>query len=109
MWLRRQTTKFNGVSYIVQRAAEAVYWPEGAKEVRALSDEYLQNPVIIREALTSLGYRIWIGANAPYVWVECKQDSWESFDRLPQKTAIAGTPGVGFGRCSSGFVRLGSP
>lgn len=108
MWLRRQTTKFNGVSYPVQRAAEAAFSPEGIKECRKHLDIYQENAKIITETLTELG--IWHvgGKNSPYIWMQCPNEmkSWEFFDDLLRKTQVAGTPGSGFGKNGEGFFRL---
>ncbi len=108
MWLRRQTTKFNGVSYVVQRGAEAVFTPEGQTQVRANIDIYRRNAAIITEALTRLG--IWHigGVNSPYIWLKCPGglSSWDYFDRLLTGAGIVGTPGAGFGNNGEGFFRL---
>lgn len=108
MWLRRQTTKFNGVSYPVQRAAEAAFSPEGLRECRKHLDVYQENAGIIMDTLTSLG--IWHvgGKNSPYVWMQCPDGmkSWEFFDDLLDKAHVVGTPGSGFGKNGEGFFRL---
>jgi len=108
MWLRRQTTKFNGVSYPVQRAAEAAFSPEGLRECRKHLDVYQENAGIITDTLTSLG--IWHvgGKNSPYVWMQCPDGmkSWEFFDDLLDKAHVVGTPGSGFGKNGEGFFRL---
>ena len=108
MWLRRQTTKFNGVSYPVQRAAEAAFSPEGLRECRTHLDVYQENARIITETLTELG--IWHvgGKNSPYVWMQCPKGmkSWEFFDDLLDKAHVVGTPGCGFGKNGEGFFRL---
>jgi LL-diaminopimelate aminotransferase len=106
LWARRQATKFNGVSYPVQRAAAAVYTPAGQTEARALSDYYLGNARLIRKSVLGMGLECSGGDNSPYVWVKTGIDSWEFFDRLLQKTAVVVTPGSGFGRCGEGYVRL---
>lgn len=106
MWNRRHTTKFNGVSYPVQKAAAAVYGAQGQKEAKALVDYYLENARIIRQTFSSLGYACTGGENAPYVWVACGGDSWKFFDDLLARSAIVCTPGAGFGRCGEGFVRF---
>jgi LL-diaminopimelate aminotransferase len=106
MWNRRHTTKFNGVSYPVQRAAEAVYTPEGRQQTQALIEFYLENARLIREAMTKLGFACTGGVNAPYVWVRTGRDSWEFFDQLLSKAGVVCTPGVGFGRCGQGCVRF---
>lgn len=106
LWARRQTTKFNGVSYPVQRAAEAVYAEAGQREVRELSDYYLENARIIRGQLASLGYASVGGENSPYIWVKTGMDSWEFFDLLLREACVVTTPGIGFGMCGDGYVRI---
>lgn len=106
LWNRRHSTKFNGVSYPVQRAAEAVYSPEGQKQVKELSDYYLANAGIIREKMMKLGYTCYGGDNSPYIWVECGMDSWDFFDLLLNKAEVVTTPGSGFGKCGAGYVRI---
>ncbi len=106
LWNRRQTTKFNGVSYPVQRAAAAVYTMEGREQVRQLSDYYLQNAAIIRERMKSLGYTFVGGTNSPYIWIHTGTDSWEFFDRLLNEAGVVCTPGAGFGSCGQGYVRI---
>lgn len=106
LWNRRHCTKFNGVSYPVQRAAEAVYSPEGAAQCRTLIDGYLANAKIIGKAMTELGYSFVGGGNAPYIWIEGNRDSWEFFDMLLDKAGVVCTPGAGFGRCGQGYIRL---
>jgi len=106
MWNRRHTTKFNGVSYPVQRAAEAVYSSEGQKQVKAIIDDYLENARIIREKMTSYGYHCTGGENSPYIWVNTKKDSWEFFDLLLNKCQVVCTPGEGFGKCGQGYIRI---
>ncbi len=105
-WNRRQTTKFNGVSYPVQRAAAAVYTTEGRKQVRELSDYYLQNAAVIRERMQSLGYTFVGGTNSPYIWIHTGTDSWKFFDRLLNEAGVVCTPGAGFGSCGEGYVRI---
>ncbi|MBM9536782.1 LL-diaminopimelate aminotransferase [Desulfobulbus alkaliphilus] len=106
LWNRRHCTKFNGVSYPVQRAAEAVYSPEGAAQCRALVDGYLANARIIGTAMSELGYSFVGGDNAPYIWIQGNRDSWEFFDLLLDKAGVVCTPGAGFGRCGQGYIRL---
>ncbi|RPJ77343.1 MAG: LL-diaminopimelate aminotransferase [Desulfobacteraceae bacterium] len=106
LWHRRHTTKFNGVSYPVQRAAEAVYSTEGLAQCRELSDYYLRNAALIRRELTALGYECIGGENSPYIWVDSRMDSWKFFDLLLEQAHVACTPGVGFGRCGAGYVRI---
>lgn len=108
LWDRRQTTKFNGVSYPVQRAAEAVYTQEGQEQIRSLIDYYLQNAKVIRKAFEELGYKCNGGDNAPYIWIKTGKDSWEFFDLLLNKANIICTPGSGFGRCGKGYIRISS-
>lgn len=108
LWNRRQCTKFNGTSYIVQRAAEATYSPEGKKQVKALIEFYTENARIIREGLTKAGYTIFGGVNAPYVWAKAPEGmtSWEYFDFLLNEKNIVSTPGAGFGASGEGYVRF---
>ncbi len=106
LWNRRHTTKFNGVCYMVQRAAEAIYSEEGQNQVRQINDYYLGNASLIVNALSSLGYETFGGKNAPYIWVDAGMDSWQFFDMLLDKAGVVCTPGAGFGRCGEGFVRL---
>jgi len=106
LWLRRQTTKFNGVSYPVQRAAEAVYSEEGRRQVRELGDYYLKNASLIRERMSGLGYPCAGGINAPYIWIKTDRDSWSFFDFLLEKAGVVCTPGAGFGPCGEGYIRM---
>ena len=108
LWNRRQSTKFNGVSYIVQRGAEAVYSPEGKKEVSGLIDFYMKNAQIMKNKLQIAGYRVYGGDNAPYVWIKVpdQMTSWDFFDFLLQKVSVVGTPGSGFGLSGEGYFRL---
>jgi LL-diaminopimelate aminotransferase len=106
LWSRRQATKFNGVSYPVQRAAAAVYTPQGQNEVRGLSDYYLRNAKIIREKLAGMGFACTGGENSPYIWVKVGMDSWTFFDLLLEKAGVVVTPGIGFGQCGDGYVRI---
>lgn len=105
-WNRRQTTKFNGVSYPVQRAAEAVYSAEGRAQVKALTDYYMDNASLIRGHMQAMRYACAGGENAPYIWVKTDMDSWEFFDLLLDKAGIVCTPGAGFGRCGQGYIRI---
>lgn len=109
-WLRRQTTKFNGVSYIVQRAAEAVFTDKGQKQIRANIDYYRENAKIITTAFDELGITYFGGKNSPYIWMKCPNgmDSWTFFDYLLKNAGVVGTPGAGFGENSEGFFRLTS-
>ena len=108
LWNRRQCTKFNGTSYVVQRAAEATFSPEGKKQVKALIDFYTENAKIIREGLQKAGYTVFGGVNAPYVWAKAPEGmgSWEYFDFLLKEKNIVTTPGAGFGASGEGFVRF---
>lgn len=106
MWSRRQSTKLNGVSYPVQRAAAAVYTAEGKTEVRGLSDYYLGNARLVREKMHALGFPCIGGENSPYIWASVGRDSWDFFDRLLAQAAVVVTPGSGFGRCGEGYVRV---
>lgn len=106
MWNRRHSTKFNGVSYPVQKAAAAVYSVEGKKETRELISYYLGNAKIIREAMNEVGYQTWGGVNSPYVWVKTGEDSWVTFDKLLKGADVVVTPGSGFGRMGEGFIRI---
>ena len=108
LWNRRQSTKFNGVSYIVQRGAEAVYSPEGQAQIQALVSFYMDNARIIREQLTAAGIAVYGGVNAPYVWVKTPQglSSWDFFDKLLHNCHVVGTPGSGFGAAGEGYFRI---
>ena len=108
LWNRRQTTKFNGVPYIIQKAAAAVYSPEGKEQTKALVSYYLNNAGIIRDGLKRAGYSVWGGVNSPYVWLKTPDDmtSWQFFDYLLDKLGIVGTPGSGFGPSGEGYFRL---
>ncbi len=108
LWNRRQSTKFNGVSYIVQRGAEAVYSEEGQAEVKELVSFYLENAKIICEKLTAAGLSVYGGVNAPYVWVKTPNglSSWDFFDKLLQVVNVVGTPGSGFGAAGEGYFRI---
>ena len=108
MWLRRQTTKFNGVSYIVQKGAEAVFSEAGRKQVKENIAYYHQNAEIITAALKELGIWYTGGKNSPYIWMKCPDgmDSWEFFDKLLNETGVVGTPGAGFGKNGEAYFRL---
>lgn len=106
LWKRRQTTKFNGVFYAVQRAAEAAYSPEGRQQIRHMRDYYMANADLIRQEMTALGLALSGGENAPYIWIHTGQDAWEFFDTLLYKAGVVCTPGNGFGRCGEGYVRI---
>ncbi|BAU15112.1 LL-diaminopimelate aminotransferase [Leptolyngbya sp. NIES-3755] len=108
LWNRRQSTKFNGVSYIVQRGAEAVYSEEGQAQIKQLVSFYLENAKIIREQLTAAGIAVYGGVNAPYVWVKTPDglSSWDFFDKLLNACNVVGTPGSGFGAAGEGYFRI---
>lgn len=106
MWFRRQTTKYNGTAYIIQRGAEAVFSDEGIAACEQTIKGYLNNAKIISDALDSLGIWYTGGKNSPYIWLKCGMDSWEFFDRLLHRINIVGTPGSGFGKCGEGYFRL---
>lgn len=108
LWNRRQCTKFNGVPYITQRAAEAVYTEEGQKQIKENIAYYMNNAKIIREGLKEAGYTVYGGINAPYIWLKVPNGmtSWEFFDKLLEEKNIVGTPGSGFGPSGEGYFRL---
>lgn len=106
LWNRRHTTKFNGVSYPVQRAAEAVYSPDGELQTTEQVDYYLGNAKLIRKGIEALGYTCVGGDNSPYVWVNVQGDSWAFFDKLLREAQVVTTPGAGFGKCGEGYVRI---
>ncbi len=108
LWNRRTCTKFNGVSYMVQRAAEATYSEEGKKQIRNNINAYLENANIIKEGLEEAGFSVYGGVNSPYVWLKVpeKMTSWDFFDELLEKANVVGTPGSGFGTHGEGYFRL---
>ena len=108
LWNRRQTTKFGGVSYITQRAAEAVYTKEGQKQIRQNISYYLENARYLKTQLEKIGFLVYGGSNSPYLWVKIPEGekSWDFFDRLLNETGVIGTPGVGFGKWGEGFFRF---
>ncbi|MCP4686435.1 MAG: LL-diaminopimelate aminotransferase [Desulfobacterales bacterium] len=106
LWSRRHATKFNSVSYPVQKAAAAVYSEEGRAQVKALTDYYARNAALVKEEITSLGFWSVGGENSPYIWVDGKEDSWSFFDMLLNKAGVVCTPGAGFGRCGEGYIRI---
>lgn len=108
LWNRRQCTKFNGASYIVQRAAEALYSTKGRHQVKETIAYYMRNASLLRNGLSAAGLEVWGGVNAPYIWVKTPGglSSWEFFDLLLEKCGIAGTPGLGFGPSGEGYFRL---
>lgn len=108
MWNRRQTTKYNGCSYIVQKAASAIYTPEGRKQIQESIQYYMNNALIIQNAITQMGITAVGGINAPYVWIKTPDNlsSWDFFDLLLQNAGVVGTPGIGFGPHGEGYFRL---
>jgi LL-diaminopimelate aminotransferase len=108
LWNRRQTTKFNGVPYIVQKGAEATYSPQGRAQIREVIDYYMANAKIIRNGLVEAGLEVFGGVNAPYIWLKTPNglDSWEFFDKLLTEANVVGTPGSGFGPSGAGYFRL---
>lgn len=108
LWNRRTCTKFNGVSYVVQRAAEAIYSEEGKRQIRENINAYLENAKIIKEGLGEAGFAVYGGVNSPYVWLKVSEGmtSWKFFDELLEKANVVGTPGSGFGEHGEGYFRL---
>ena len=108
LWNRRQCTKFNGTSYLSQRAAEAIYTPEGKQQVRSTIKYYMNNAKLMREALTEMGFKVYGGEDAPYLWVGTpgSMSSWDFFDWMLRSAHVVCTPGSGFGPSGEGFVRL---
>lgn len=108
LWNRRQTTKFNGVSYVVQRAAEAIFTPQGQIQVNSLIEYYMDNARVIRQALSNAGYKVYGGVNAPYIWAKAPDgmSSWQYFDYLLKEKNIVATPGAGFGLSGEGYIRF---
>ncbi len=108
LWLRRTTTKFNGVSYLVQRAAEALYSTEGKAQVRALIEHYMGNAKVLREGASKAGLKVFGGANAPYIWVQTPAGvtSWQAFDKVLGEANVVITPGSGFGSKGEGYFRI---
>ena len=108
LWNRRQSTKFNGVSYVVQRGAEAVYSKEGKIQIKKLVSFYMDNAEIIKSNLTAAGFEVFGAVNAPYAWIKTPKDmsSWDFFDFLLEKANVVGTPGSGFGAAGEGYFRL---
>jgi len=108
LWNRRHCTKFNGVSYPVQRAAAALFSKEGKEEIAALVEHYMGNATLLREACQQIGLEVYGGINAPYVWVKCPEDidSWGMFDRLLEQAHVVITPGAGFGAAGEGYFRI---
>ena len=110
LWDRRQNTKLNGTSYISQRAAEAIYTPEGKEQVKATINYYMENARIMRTQLTKLGFKVFGGENAPYLWVKTPNNtsSWKFFEQMLYGASVVCTPGVGFGPSGEGYIRLTS-
>lgn len=108
VWYRRHTTKFNGVSYVTQRGAAAVYTPEGSEQVKKTIALYMSNAAVMRKTLSEAGFEVFGGVNAPYIWVKTPKgmDSWAFFDQLLTKCHVVGTPGAGFGAAGQGYFRL---
>jgi LL-diaminopimelate aminotransferase len=108
LWLRRTTTKFNGVSYITQRGAQALYSPEGKAQVRALVGHYLDNAKVLREGARKAGLKVFGGVNAPYIWVRTPRGitSWQAFDKILSEANVVITPGSGFGSLGEGYFRI---
>ena len=108
LWNRRTCTKFNGASYIIQRAAEAIYTEEGKKQIKENINYYLENARIIKDSLKDTGFNVYGGDNAPYIWLRVPQNmtSWEFFDKLLEEVNVVGTPGSGFGPSGEGYFRL---
>ena len=110
LWLRRQSTKFNGVSYITQRGAEAIYTPQGKKQVKAMIDYYMENARLMKRMFSKTGLRFFGGDNAPYLWLKAPEDmtAWKFFDKLLYEAHVVSTPGIGFGPSGEGYVRITS-
>ena len=108
LWSRRQSTKFNSVSYPVQKAAEALYTEEGKNQVSGLISHYMDNAALLSSACTEIGLSVYSGENAPYVWVACPEsvDSWGMFDKMLNEANVVITPGAGFGEAGEGFFRI---
>ena len=106
LWNRRQSTKFNGVSYPVQKAAEATYSEQGKAQIIEMTGYYLKNAALIRKETAALDFEFVGGENSPYIWINCKRDAWEFFDLLLKTAGVVTTPGSGFGKCGEGFIRI---
>ncbi len=106
IWKRRHATKFNGVSYIMQRAAESTLTPAGIDACNSKIDEYLENAKLLKNAFTNLGFDVYGGQNAPYLWVDCKENSWQFFNDILERYQIIGTAGIGFGKGGENYYRL---
>ena len=105
-WTRRQTTKFNGCSYVTQRGAEAIYSEAGKAQTKSTIDFYLENAKLVKDALLALGYDVTGGTDSPYLWVNVKGDSWTFFDKLLNEANVVTTPGAGFGKAGEGYIRI---
>ena len=108
LWNRRQTTKFNGTAYLIQKGAGAIFTKEGKKEITSIIDYYLENAKIIKDGLSTLGIESTGGINSPYIWLKTPGNltSWEFFHKLLNEIQVVGTPGSGFGKCGEGYFRL---
>ncbi|NLE02442.1 MAG: LL-diaminopimelate aminotransferase [Fibrobacter sp.] len=106
LWNRRHSTKFNGVSYPVQRAAEAIYIGDGPQQIKEIISYYMENASLILKTMTGMGYSCTGGSNAPYIWINSETDSWQFFDTLLSKAGVVCTPGAGFGKCGEGYIRI---
>ena len=108
MWMRRQSTKFNGTAYVIQRAAEATYSPEGREQIAAMIGYYMANARVIREGLAAAGLEVYGGTDSPYIWFRAPQGqgSWAFFDRMLSEAHVVTTPGEGFGPSGEGFIRV---
>lgn len=106
LWKRRHATKFNGVSYIMQRAAESTLTPTGIDACNAKIDEYLENAKLLKNSLATFGFSIYGGQNAPYIWVDCKKDSWQFFNEMLEQYQIIGSAGIGFGKGGEHYFRF---
>ncbi len=106
LWLRRHTTKSNGVSYPVQKAATAVYSPEGKLQIQERITYYMENAQMIRNAMLKKNIKVYGGINAPFIWIDAKENSWELFRKILTKTGVVTTPGSGFGKCGEKFIRI---
>ncbi|MCP5463390.1 MAG: LL-diaminopimelate aminotransferase, partial [Deltaproteobacteria bacterium] len=108
LWNRRQSTKFNGVSYPIQKATLACYTPEGKEQIKANVNYYMNNAKLIREGFAKVGITTFGGTNAPYIWLKTPEGlgSWQFFDKLLSQAHVVGTPGAGFGACGEGYFRL---
>ena len=108
MWMRRQSTKFNGTAYVIQRAAEATYSPEGKAQIAEMIGYYMENARVIRSGLSAAGLEVYGGTDSPYIWFRAPHGagSWEFFDRLLSEAGVVTTPGEGFGPSGEGFIRV---